>query len=85
VLLWSPSTFSTRPVFAHGFGQCYDLPIPLWLYLYGAGSAVLLSFFLIGYFVGKDDAPHRCPRFDLLWVGGFGRRAPRKTCPHSAT
>lgn len=29
---------------AHGFGQRYDLPLPLWLYLLGAGLTVALSF-----------------------------------------
>lgn len=52
-------------------GQRYDLPVPLWLYLYGAGSAVLLSFFLIGYFAGKGEALRRYPRFDLLRVRAF--------------
>ena len=26
---------------AHGFGERYDLPLPLWLYLLGSGAAVL--------------------------------------------
>src|SRR5215210_9491563 len=36
-----------RPALAHGFGPTYDIPIPLWLYLYGAvygAAAVVLSF-----------------------------------------
>jgi len=53
---------------AHGFGQRYDLPVPLWLYLYGAASVVLLSFVLVGYFVDKSAAPRRYPRFNLLRV-----------------
>jgi hypothetical protein len=56
---------------AHGFGQRYDLPVPLWLYLYGAASVVLLSFVLVGYFVGESDAPRRYPRFNLLRVRAF--------------
>jgi hypothetical protein len=44
--LSSPATFSTRPAFTCGFRHSYDPPIPLWLY--GAGSAELLSFLLIG-------------------------------------
>jgi hypothetical protein len=46
--LSSPATFSTRPAFTCGFRHSYDPPIPLWLWLYGAGSAELLSFLLIG-------------------------------------
>jgi hypothetical protein len=34
---------------AHGIGQRYDLPLPLWLYLVGAGSAVAASFVFITF------------------------------------
>ena len=36
--------------FAHGFGERYDLPVPLFLYISGAGMAVVLSFGIIGIF-----------------------------------
>lgn len=36
------------PVAAHGFGARYDLPIPLQLYLTGAGLIVALSFVMLG-------------------------------------
>jgi hypothetical protein len=29
---------------AHGFGQRFDLPLPLSLYLFGTAAAVILSF-----------------------------------------
>src|SRR5262249_36104498 len=32
------------PAAAHGFGQRYDLPIPLSFYIWGAGATVALSF-----------------------------------------
>ena len=32
------------PAGAHGFGQRYDLPLPLWYYLTGAGAVVALTF-----------------------------------------
>ena len=35
------------PLHAHGFGQRYDLPVPLWLYLLGAGATVGLSFIMV--------------------------------------
>jgi hypothetical protein len=53
---------------AHGFGQRYDLPVPFWLFLYGAAAAVVLTFFLL---VDTKPVPHRYPRFDLLRVGWF--------------
>lgn len=34
----------TSPASAHGFGQRYDLPIPLSFYVWGAGATVALSF-----------------------------------------
>ncbi|HEX2182309.1 MAG TPA: hypothetical protein VHH10_08485 [Rubrobacteraceae bacterium] len=60
-----------RPALAHGFGQRYDLPVPLWLYLWAASAVVLLSFVLVSYFVGKEEAPRRYPRFDLLRLRAF--------------
>jgi hypothetical protein len=38
---------ATKPVEAHGFGQRYDLPIPLSYYLVGSGLVVGLSFVLL--------------------------------------
>lgn len=35
------------PVNAHGFGQRFDLPMPLWLYLSGAGLTVAFSFLVL--------------------------------------
>jgi len=43
--LSSPAAFSTRSACTYGFRHSYDLPVRLWLY--GAGSAELLSFLLI--------------------------------------
>src|SRR5215210_7670944 len=58
-----------RPVLAHGFGPTYDIPIPLWLYLYGAAAAVVLSFLPLALFSRKErDALYRYPRFDLFRV-----------------
>ena len=39
------------PALAHSFGKIYTLPVPVWLYLYGAAAALLLSFLVVGYFV----------------------------------
>ena len=40
-----------QPAYAHGFGDRYDLPVPLGYFLVGAGVAVALSFVIIGLFV----------------------------------
>ena len=39
-------------VYAHGFGERYDLPLPLGYFAVGGGLAVVLSFAVIGFFVG---------------------------------
>ncbi|MDQ3437599.1 MAG: hypothetical protein ACR2FR_08485, partial [Rubrobacter sp.] len=58
-----------RPALAHGFGPTYDIPIPLWLYLYGAAAAVVLAFLPLALFSRKErDAPYQYPSFDLLRV-----------------
>lgn len=55
---------------AHGFGERYDLPVPLWLYLWGAGAAVLLSFVVLAYFL-RAAPPRSYPRLNLLAVPGL--------------
>lgn len=50
------------PALAHAFGQRYDLPLPLSLYIGGAGAAVALSFVVMALFVREarsDRAPWR--------------------------
>lgn len=42
---------------AHGFGQRYDLPIPLSFYVFGAGATVLLSFVLVAMFLRTVEPP----------------------------
>jgi hypothetical protein len=55
--------------FAHGIGRSYDLPLPVWLYLYGAAAAVVVSLVPISLFVDKREVPHGYPRFDHLRIG----------------
>lgn len=50
---------------AHSFGRIYNLPVPLWLYLYGAAGALLLSFLVVGYFVTVSEARAPQPQRDL--------------------
>ena len=42
---------AAQPAYAHGFGDRYDLPVPLGYFLIGAGVSVALSFAIIGLFV----------------------------------
>src|SRR5262247_2467355 len=54
------------PAGAHGFGQRYDLPIPLSFYLTGAAAAVVVSFVIVGLFVREAPRVHPYPRIDLI-------------------
>ena len=53
------------PVNAHAFAQRYDLPVPLWLYLLGAGATVAISFLVVIIFLGRDKEDDT-PRLELL-------------------
>ncbi|KQV53933.1 MULTISPECIES: hypothetical protein [unclassified Duganella] len=35
------------PALAHGFGQRFDLPLPLWMFMGGAGATVAATFLLL--------------------------------------
>ena len=43
-------------VHAHGFGALYNLPVPLWLYGWGAAATLILSFLIAAVLL---RAPHR--------------------------
>jgi hypothetical protein len=51
---------------AHGFGQRYDLPIPLSFYLAGAAAAVVVSFVIVGLLVREAPRSRAVPHMDLL-------------------
>src|SRR5437660_1904529 len=53
------------PAGAHGFGQRYDLPLPLSLYLFGTAAVVVFSFVVAGLFVRRPFPLHRYPRVNL--------------------
>lgn len=56
---------SATPVLAHGFGQRYDLPAPLWMYLSGAGAAVGLSFVVMAISLRENASASMSPTFKL--------------------
>lgn len=59
------------PAFAHALGARFSTPIPLSLYLGGAGAVVLVSFVMIGLFVRDTDEPFTYPRYNLLGASWF--------------
>jgi hypothetical protein len=69
------TTFSASPVAAHAFGTRYDLPLPLEMYLIGAGAAVALSFVIMAMFFRERGEVEEAWNFDLLGLpvlGWFG-------------
>ncbi|MEE9596815.1 MAG: hypothetical protein V3V96_08555, partial [Acidiferrobacterales bacterium] len=57
---------SAEPASAHAFGQRYDLPVPLELYLLGAAAVVAFSFVVIAAFVRGAPESRPYPRVNLL-------------------
>jgi hypothetical protein len=51
---------------AHGFGQRFDLPLPLWFWLAGAGVTIVLTFLVIAAFVGEARISPSHRHYDLL-------------------
>src|SRR5512144_1892914 len=49
--------------YAHGFGQRYDLPVPLTFFLTGAAAVVAVSFLVMAIFLGRGHAMADYPRF----------------------
>ena len=58
--------FTSNPAGAHGFGQRYELPLPLSFYLIGTAAVVAFSFVVIGLFVQRPPRPAASVRVDLL-------------------
>ena len=58
------------PALGHGLAQSYDLPVPLWLYLWGAFAAVAASFVLV--LVADTSAP-AAPPLGVRVHGGLRR------------
>ena len=60
---------------AHSFGRLYNLPVPFWLYAYGAAAALALSFLIAAYFLKAPSLNTPARSLDLsdrAWV----RRLP---------
>jgi len=58
--------FAPGSLYAHGFAQRYDLPVPLGLYLGGTAAAVAFSFLVIAFFVRGERVIDHYPRLKLL-------------------
>ncbi len=54
------------PAEAHGFGERYDLPLPLSLFVIAGAAAVALSFVIAAVFLRGDHSERGYPRLNLL-------------------
>jgi hypothetical protein len=67
-------------ILLHGFGQRFDLSVPLYLYLFAAGGVVFLSFVLVVLFAGEHVGAKAVeyPRREARWLLPLARsRWPR--------
>ena len=62
-------------ILLHGFGQRYDLPISLALYLYAAAGVVVISFVLVVLFAGEQVGAKALeyPRRPVAWLTAVAR------------
>ena len=81
-LLFCVFSLTATPASAHSFGRLYTLPVPLWLYFYGAAATLLVSFLLIGMLSSQKRAnlalgTRQAPRMSRLmahlrpWLRGL--------------
>ncbi|MBI51135.1 MAG: hypothetical protein CL781_07425 [Chloroflexi bacterium] len=54
-------------VSAHGFGERYDLPVPLDYFVGGSAATVALSFLIIAFFIRKGKKEYEYPHFNLIF------------------
>jgi len=64
--------FAATVANAHAFEIRYDLPLPLTLFITGAGAAVALSFLIVARFVRQEAARSELMCFNLLSINGSG-------------
>ena len=70
-LLFAGLILSPTTIYAHAFGQQYNLPVPFWLYLYGAAAAIVASFILISYFSSNKKISSHYPSLELSKYRAF--------------
>ena len=58
--------FLAPPAYAHGFGERYDLPLPLTYFVFAGAAAVILSFVVVGLFVRGQHDGSGYPRLNLF-------------------
>lgn len=73
--LWRPficlfAVLASPSLQAHSFGRPYQLPMPYWLYIYGAMAALALSFLVLAYFltVARSEQPQKLVPLSQTWL-----------------
>ncbi|MBL93778.1 MAG: hypothetical protein CMF70_00490 [Magnetovibrio sp.] len=64
--------FAPFSAFAHAFGSRYDLPLPLELFMLGAGATVLVSFVIMSSTLKHGGEKAESLKFDMLKLSGLG-------------
>ncbi|MQG19139.1 MAG: hypothetical protein FI687_05130 [SAR202 cluster bacterium] len=59
--------------YAHGFGERYDLPLPLYMFIVGGAVTVAVSFLLVSFFMKFESSISRNFTFVFLDLSKFGR------------
>ena len=54
-------------VSAHGFGERYDLPVPLDYFVVGAAATVALSFLIIAFFIRNGKQEYEYPHTNIIF------------------
>ncbi len=62
-------------VLAHGFGRLYTLPVPLWLYGWGAAATLIISFIVAALFL-SSSAPAHTAGSRVLQLQGLRKLLP---------
>ena len=60
------TALAATSVYAHGFGERYDLPLPLSYFAAAGAAAVILSFVVVGLFVRAEASGGGYPRLNLF-------------------
>jgi hypothetical protein len=74
-LLAAGLLLAAQSLWAHSFSTPYLLPIPYWLYVYGCGAALIVTFAAMGVFAGTAghvrDFGGRIRDIDARWQPAF--------------
>lgn len=60
-----PLALVSGPCCAHSFGNTFSLPVPFWLYAWGAAAALVTSFLVFAYFMNAERTHFENARADV--------------------